>query len=319
MSPSLEQRYRRALRWYPSKWRAANGDVIVGTLLDGAEGRETPRRGELVNLAANGLLTRFSAIANLLPAGVRDRASSVALGFGTGVVLVMLVVQEWAPWATPDPYYPAPANAIGPFHGWGGVLYCVWVVSFVLASVGASRAARVVLATSIIFAIALSGMYTDSWWLRPTNFALAVLGALAFIVAMGNPRGFRGGRVFMLASAIFGAGWVLVPFARNVEWTTLVTPREIWSMAVYGSGNGPMLMFWLLVFAVVAFIARKWSWFGALALLATPWVGLALATLSRQTGGGELVLAGALVAGCIVAALVILYVRGYRVAIVRRQ
>ncbi len=60
---SLEQRYRRLLRWYPRTWREENGDVLIGTALDAAEaeGRRRPRASEAWTLRLSGLGQRLDS------------------------------------------------------------------------------------------------------------------------------------------------------------------------------------------------------------------------------------------------------------------
>lgn len=58
----LEQRYRRLLHWYPPAWRAANGEVLIGTLLDTAEaeGRTRPTGAEARSMILHGFGERFT-------------------------------------------------------------------------------------------------------------------------------------------------------------------------------------------------------------------------------------------------------------------
>jgi hypothetical protein len=318
VSAALEQRYRRALRWYPRAWREANADAIVGTLLDGAEGRDAPRVGEVVNLALNGLLARFGWVEKVLPAGVRDRASSLALGFGFGVTVVMLVVQEWAPWASPQEGFLEP-RMIGPFAGWGGVLYCVWVLAFIAALAGLSKTARWMLAATIPFSGALMVIWTNDPWLRPSSLGLAILGALALIAAIGRPVTSRWSYLVVLSASAYGIWWVLWGFARNVEWIWRLDPRSIWSMTVYGSGNGGTVIFVLGALAVIAIIAHRWSWLGALALLSVPWWIISFLTLAGDQPEFLLVSGPPILAVLAVIGLIVFRLRGYRLRIVRRE
>lgn len=75
---TLEDRYRRLLRWYPASWRTVHAEVVLGTLLDGAEteGRARPTVGEAWSIRVTGLGTRLNlslaltlACAALLAAG----------------------------------------------------------------------------------------------------------------------------------------------------------------------------------------------------------------------------------------------------------
>jgi hypothetical protein len=315
---ALEERYRRALRWYPEAWREANADAIVGTLLDGAEGRDAPRAGEVANLALNGLLARFGWVEKVLPASVRDRASSVALGFGFGLAVVILVVQEWAPWASPYDGYPGP-TMVGPFSGWGGVLYSLWVLAFLAALSGFTRTARWMLASTVPFSIVLMAIWTTDPWLRPSSLGLSILGSLAIIAAIGRPVATRWSYLPLFGASAYGVWWVLWGFARNVEWTWRLDPRSMWSGIVYGTGNGGTVIFVLGALAVLAIIAHKWSWFGALALLSMPWWMLSFLTLAGSQPEFVLVSGPPILAVLAVVGLIIFRLRGYRLRIVRRE
>lgn len=107
MTSALEARYRRLLRSYPSRWRAANGEVVLGTLLDvaDAEGRDRPTAAERRTLVVDGLahrLDRRVAVVSASTAFVAAVLGSVSffltlelsrLGLGwVGLVLQLLVV-----------------------------------------------------------------------------------------------------------------------------------------------------------------------------------------------------------------------------------
>lgn len=57
------ERFERLLRWYPHRWRAQHGDVMLSTLLDEAEraGRSEPTPGERRAAAFHGLAARLDA------------------------------------------------------------------------------------------------------------------------------------------------------------------------------------------------------------------------------------------------------------------
>ena len=67
-----ERRYEKLLRWYPKAWRHANGDVMLGLLLEDAEvhGRVRPTTGERLRAARDGtgsrLTTRAAVVSSLL-------------------------------------------------------------------------------------------------------------------------------------------------------------------------------------------------------------------------------------------------------------
>jgi len=313
VSRTLEQRYRRALRWYPASWRKANGDAIVGTLLDGADGRGAPRAGEVANLALNGLLARFGWVEKVLPAGVRDRASSLALGFGFGVTVVMLVVQEWAPWASPAAYVPQPAS-IGPFHGWGGVLYSVWAVALIAAVAGLRAVTRWMLVATIPFCIYLAFVLQSSWWLRPSSLGLVILLLLALVVSAGDPVATRRRYIPLLGAMLLGMAWVLVPFVRSVGLSELIPPWQIWTMSFGAGTQSGNLGLVILVLGVVAALARRWQWVGAVFVLGLAWIAIAILYLPTD---GVIIAAAAVVVGLTL--ITLLRASGYRLALVRRE
>lgn len=55
--------FERLLVWYPSRWRAANGEVLLGSLRDHAEheGRTRPTRSEAASVMVNGVALRLDA------------------------------------------------------------------------------------------------------------------------------------------------------------------------------------------------------------------------------------------------------------------
>ncbi|RKT33190.1 hypothetical protein DEU34_1780 [Microbacterium sp. AG1240] len=67
MTPSTQERYRRLLRWYPKAWRTENEDVVLGTLLDVADGRGGigPSVRERWSVIVHGLGTRMDVRAAL--------------------------------------------------------------------------------------------------------------------------------------------------------------------------------------------------------------------------------------------------------------
>ncbi|HEX4444426.1 MAG TPA: hypothetical protein VHZ81_12690 [Galbitalea sp.] len=82
----LVAEYRRLIRWYPKRWRAANGDALLGALLDHAEdeGRLSPSTAERSAIARAGLAQRFGL------AGTSSSRLTLSLG-GVAVILATVV------------------------------------------------------------------------------------------------------------------------------------------------------------------------------------------------------------------------------------
>ena len=83
-----ERRFRRLLRWYPHRWRQANGAVLVSTMLDSAErdGRTSPTTAECFAAVVHGTAARIDRRLALVLA-----ASAVAFAVLAGVLSM------WAP------------------------------------------------------------------------------------------------------------------------------------------------------------------------------------------------------------------------------
>lgn len=316
---ALEQRYRSALRWYPAHWRAENADAVLGTLLDvaDAERRESPTRFELVDLAFSGVRTRLSPLARVLPSSVRDRAASVALGFGFGLAVVMLVLQEWAPWA--EVTEPISGTIVGPFAGWGGALYSAWVLAFLMYAARMATAGRLLLLATVPFSIALvmvdGGM--DAAF-RPTSYGLAILGSLAVITAMGRPLVGRASWIPVSLVAVYAASSVVVPFLANLAVETRISPREMWNFVSLSQGPFAWLIYVIAAIAVGGVVTRQFSWAGAMMVVSLPIVLISLVMLIDQNNPGLLVLSTLTVVG-VLGAIVFWRAYGLGLQVVRRD
>lgn len=327
MSGELERRYRGTLDWYPSVWRAANADAMLGTLLDEAEasGRERPALAQTLNLLVFGLRERARTA---LPASVRDRASALAWGLGAGIAGVMFVATEWAPWGGGEPSvlpWKSGENGLpleasfGPFTSAGAVVLGLWVAAFIVAVAGAGTVARWMLAATIPASVAVVAFDTQTWaMLRPTSSGLVLLGALALIAMQGSPTTSRRGRLWLLVSAIGATGFVLPLAFRLTEWNVLYDwwiPRMIWGDVVR-----PLPYLAVLAgVALIAAVARRYAWAGAALLLCVPPVLYIVAVLLAY--GDVTSLFVGLAAGAVVIMLLVLLVRhsGYRLVLQRRD
>ncbi|MFT2753058.1 hypothetical protein [Clavibacter sp. Sh2088] len=101
MTADRRAAYARLLRWYPARWRRADGDVMLDTLEEhaDAEGRARPTRGEAWSLRAHGLLERVTPRAILVLAGVAlVLAVALPAAMLTGALLgsPVLLAMPWA-------------------------------------------------------------------------------------------------------------------------------------------------------------------------------------------------------------------------------
>jgi hypothetical protein len=185
----LEARYRRALRWYPKSWRAANEDAMVGTLLDVAEDdrRTIPAPGELTNLRAKGLGERVGFVGRVLPPSVRSRTGVWMLGLGVALSLVGLLFAGWT-FEEIDGTY-RQVWTLGEFSKnvvAGQGLYLAWVAAGVAASIGARRVALWIVVATIPISIAWP---VTAWYLsqygHPSGVTIVFLDLAAIVAVAG--------------------------------------------------------------------------------------------------------------------------------------
>ncbi len=99
-SELLRQRFERLLRWYPRRWRAQHGDVMLSTLLDEAEraGRSKPTPGEGGAAALHGIAARLDIRSALtlgsigLVGSLVSTAASIWGSFGADPSLLLRLV-----------------------------------------------------------------------------------------------------------------------------------------------------------------------------------------------------------------------------------
>jgi hypothetical protein len=203
----LESRYRKALRWYPRRWRAANEDAVVGTLLDVAdeERRQAPAKGELADLRTTALATRLGPFGRI-SAAVRDRAAALTLGLGAAIggagLIALLLDTQSMPAAVR-----AQVNTFGPFANTGAILYGLWVVAFVLALCGMRRLATVTLLATLPVSAAIYAIApTLRMMWSPTLTTFAFLAILALVSLAGRPaQSLPGVRRTLISAAAWGA------------------------------------------------------------------------------------------------------------------
>ncbi len=186
---ALELDYRRALRWYPKRWRREHGDAMVGTLLDvaEAEGRDAPTRRERVELALAGLRARVG-----LAIGTRalDLAATVGLGAGSALAVFLFVFDSWSPWFAPVDAFGNTQAGFGPFVNPGVIVCAIWALAFVLTLFGRTGWARVCLGLAVVVAILLVVINhrADPPWYGLAAFTLVLWSSLACLGMVGRAR-----------------------------------------------------------------------------------------------------------------------------------
>ncbi|GAA4265308.1 hypothetical protein [Frondihabitans peucedani] len=208
---SLDETYRRLLRWYPRSWRARNGDVLLGTLLGVAEaqGRSLPARGEAASIRVHGSSARLDL---LVEPAVRNAASTVALTLGAGLAAASFVMGTWVPWGTRGPGLSAYPSSAASLLNPSLVLAVLWLAALALAVGRRWLVGRVVLGLSLVFtavtALAPEIFFGD----RPT---LVFLSACALLAVIGRPAGRN-------VTALAALGWAAVAvvlFLGSFEWS----------------------------------------------------------------------------------------------------
>lgn len=283
MSAALEARYRAALRWYPRRWRAANADAIVGTMLDQAEaeGRTTPLPGELRDLAASGVSTRFERFA---PQVVRDRVAAIALAIGTAYALIMLVASEWAPFAISGPFnqwMPSIAgetrvpssDGFGPFASVMVLVYGLWLLAFVLVLLKYSRSSRAVLLLTLpMLAWIRTLRFDDIGALQASTPGLIIVGLIAVLAAVGRPAAVP--RRALLAMIVVIAALVSALMATNAV-PAIYEGRLSAAVGTFSVLHAPGYAAVLLIAGAALAVRHQRAWAVAAVVSAAPWLALA--------------------------------------------
>jgi hypothetical protein len=308
---ALEDRYRAALRLYPAAWRALNADVVVGTLLDQADAanRTRPLPSEVVNLTLNGLRTRLGWTITVSQV-FRDQLAALALGSGFALMAIMLVGDEWAPFASERYWQPV----FGPFISAAAIVNFLWIAAFGLALIGLRRWTTAVLVIAMVTSVAaiLAMEATPLLYARPPASALAVMIVLGALSLIGSPSRRRLALTALSAALVFGA-FCFFQYSGN-SWPFDGHLGNGWDVAANG--------WWaiaLLLLAVVLVVIRRPAWVASLTAFAI--VGAIYSIGTAFTNRRDLtdVVVGLAATAAVVAALAFAsaMMRGYRVVVVR--
>jgi hypothetical protein len=281
----LEDRYRAALRWYPRKWRSANEDVVVGTLLDVADDdhRTKPAKGELANLRHSGIQTWIARTGGAIPRDVRERAAVIALALGltlavSGIYYSVVFFEFLRTFIDPR-FSQIFLIDIGP------VYYLVWIAASVSALVGARRAARALVVISVPLSIAVPLVSNALHFSNsPGVITIAFLDVLAAIYLAGSPlrsRRMRGS--LAVAATCFLVSDAAILIAQKIgQWGA----GSLW--VDYFWGQFAVWLVWLGIPAVIVAGIILWRrsrspWAPALLIAAIPVVPLALFEFAYST------------------------------------
>jgi len=296
----LEQQYRRALRWYPSAWRTANQEVVLGTLLDAADDSPiTNSRAQIANLRAQAIALRFGM---LVPNVARHAVATHALAAGTALALVYFWFHSRTPLTPTYADYGVP-EWFGPFQNTGVILTALWIGAFVAAMVGAkrgpaaARVTRVVLALTFLATVALpiASAVGGAGWAAPATTNLVLLSAFAALSLLGTPTS-------RIRLAITTMLWVAAPVAVYAinGWSVVTDDRDLWRVLV-ADIPFELIAIPLLVVVLVARVFAGRASVPFVLLISSPWL-LAWTVISTEGNLAEL---GLVAAGVLVLALVL--------------
>lgn len=276
---ALEKQYRGVLRWYPTWWRAKNQEVVVGTLMDVADGehRAQPRFFEMVNLAAHGLFTQLRILPAVIPSAVRDRTSTAALAIGAAISLTAIMQLESNPTRGAS-MFGGEVESFGPFASPSVVLYFAWLAALLASLAGFTLAGRWTAAATIPLAIG-SRVFADAsgMLLRPTWTFYGLLIMLALLVLVGSPGAGRCRVRWLLGWFLPALGVFLLP-----QFTGSVPFQDpLWM-------DASSLLSWSPVVAVTAtasillrMLGQK-AWAVSVLILGLPFTAVALSTMGSR-------------------------------------
>lgn len=310
MTPAdaLRSRYARWMLAYPPAWRRDHAEALLGTFLDSADARggTGPTGPEAVGILRHGLAWRLRLIA---PAEqTRRLAALLALVTGASLALAFLVAAEWQP-GIPAKGWRAEPGHVGPFATLGVLVHACWLAALLAVAAGRLRVARVLLAGSVLVALALNGsallgyasgrflgfvvQTSDPVGLRPAPaWLMALLVPLAAVALIGPPRMTARGRLGLVVGVLAGAGLVLGLVTSGLE------PGQ-WqadpAYAMYrGQGQVAMVrgvsLYLVPVALLVALAAFRWrrSWLPAVVIWAFAFTALVTPISALIYGLGNL-------------------------------
>jgi hypothetical protein len=191
---SADGAFRRLLRLYPPSWRTANGDALLGVMLDvaDAEGRVRPTAREGTAVVRHAARTWATAGSDRLRrTGIGGSFSWIgpgALVLGTTLSAVSFLFGEWFPgihllWG--NDFH---ADRFGPFPSAGPLLYAVWLLAFGAVVAGAARAGRLLLVLAAVGAPVLLTVCDRTGVARPPVLFLYAMTVFAVVALVGMPR-----------------------------------------------------------------------------------------------------------------------------------
>lgn len=254
---TLEARYRRLLRLYPSGYRRQRGEEMVGTYLETVgDGRRWPRVADVADVVAGSVRQRVRAAGPSFAGGLRAAGVLALTAAGALAAFWLLFVELTG------------ERDVGPFRGLGALVWLAWLAAAVMAAVAPGRAYRWTAVGALAATVAVVPVAALTPFGRPALMALLPQVALG-LVALGldgRPRRLAGS-VPLAAAAVTGAALLLFclpysPFAAGFN----VSGGYRFEAHTVGPATGVLLG--IASLATAAALRARGLW--ALALLATP-------------------------------------------------
>jgi hypothetical protein len=281
MSAPLEQQYRRALRWYPKRWRAVNEDVVVGTLLDVAQesGERTPTRSDLRSLHLHGLAARFGFLDRVLTPAIRDRVSAIALGTGFAIsawAIVFSLVNARSVDNFTNRFGQGVATTFGPFASFAIILYALWVFAFVASLIGRPGVVRLLLVATLPAAIVARVLSENLGMnLFPSTTTVLMLEFFALLAVLGTPRPTARWRLWVGAS--IAAAVALLTMVLSGTHTLPTENGYFFFERTFFFESGfflPQLCTGGAVLAILCLALHRWRWAAVVTISMIPWFAL---------------------------------------------
>jgi hypothetical protein len=288
MSAPLEREYRRALRWYPRRWRASNEDVMLGTLLDVAQerGERTPTRSDLRSLRLHGLAARLGFVSRILTPAIRDRVSAIALGTGVALsawAIVFSLVNARSVDNFTNRFGRGASTTFGPFASLAIILYALWVLAFIAALIGRPRLMRVLLSATLPTAMVARVLSEQLGMnLFPSTTTVLMLEFFALLALLGTARPTARWRLWVGAGA--AAAIALVSLVLSGAHALPTVNGYFFFERTFFFESGfflPQLCTGGAVLAIMCLALHRWRWAAVVTISMLPWFAL---LFSRNPG-----------------------------------
>jgi hypothetical protein len=291
MSGSFESRYRRALRWYPKRWRRQHEEAMLGVLLEMAGEGERPNRSRpdarLAELRALRIGALRAHLDEHLPKSAREIGSGVSLATGFALSALFLVTQLWS---------------AGDLGGPGVVGH----PEFLLA---------------VLWGIAVTGVFIDRRVLVRSALALVVVASIVLFIVnhLGIPEWHGTSVSTLVFSTAFAAVASIAPPRQSRGFLLVVIAAALASTGIYLQVGEPTMVVGLAIeillplVAVVMMVLRQSTVARGLVLAVLPWAAATAAMMAKAFGLGDLALAApsiATIVGLYLLAIVLVGVVG---------